>query len=118
MSYLLTNHRPLTRFLNDARIPPDNNRSEAALRVVALGRKNFLLVGHGWRGFGKEAKSHPPMRGWLAAPLIGSDGKNLGLVQLSDKYEGDFDEKDEAILVQLAKMASAAVENARLYHAA
>jgi transposase len=24
----------------------DNNRSEAALRVVALGRKNFLFVGH------------------------------------------------------------------------
>src|SRR3989440_586126 len=29
-----------------ARIPPDNNRSESALRVVALGRKNFLFVGH------------------------------------------------------------------------
>jgi transposase len=25
-------------------VPPDNNRSEAALRVVALGRKNFLFV--------------------------------------------------------------------------
>ena len=29
-----------------ATVPPDNNRSEAALRVVALGRKNFLFVGH------------------------------------------------------------------------
>jgi transposase len=36
----------VTRFLDDARIPPDNNRSESALRVVALGRKNFLFVGH------------------------------------------------------------------------
>lgn len=36
----------LTRFLDNARIPVDNNRSEAALRVVALGRKNFLFVGH------------------------------------------------------------------------
>ena len=36
----------LTRFLEDARIPVDNNRSEAALRVVALGRKNYLFVGH------------------------------------------------------------------------
>jgi len=26
----------LTRFLDDARIPPDNNRSEAALRIAAL----------------------------------------------------------------------------------
>jgi transposase len=46
VAYLLKNHRPLTRFLSNARIPPDNNRSEAALRVVALGRKNFLFVGH------------------------------------------------------------------------
>jgi Transposase IS66 family len=36
---------PTTRFTNNARIPPDNNRSEAALRVVAPGRKNYLFVG-------------------------------------------------------------------------
>jgi len=71
-----------------------------------------------WRGFGKDAKAHPPMRGWLAMPLVGSDGKNLGLIQLSDKYDGEFDEKDEAILGQLAKMAAAAIENARLYQSA
>ncbi|HZC00662.1 MAG TPA: histidine kinase dimerization/phospho-acceptor domain-containing protein, partial [Gammaproteobacteria bacterium] len=67
-----------------------------------------------WRGFGKEAQAHPPMRGWLAAPLIGHDSKNLGLIQLSDKYQGEFDETDEAILVQLAKLAAVAIENARL----
>jgi PAS domain S-box-containing protein len=70
-----------------------------------------------WQSFGKEAKNHPPMRGWLAAPLVGRDGKNIGLIQLSDKYEGDFTAADEAILVQLAQMASVAVENARLYEA-
>lgn len=46
ISYALNNWEELTRFLTDARIPPDNNRSESALRVVALGRKNFLFVGH------------------------------------------------------------------------
>lgn len=70
-----------------------------------------------WRGFGKEAENHPPLRGWLAAPLVGRDGRNIGLIQLSDKYEGEFTEADEAILVQLAQMASVAVENARLYEA-
>ena len=44
--YALNSWVELTRFLDDARIPPDNNRSESALRVVALGRKNFLFVGH------------------------------------------------------------------------
>ncbi|MFN6465282.1 MAG: PAS domain S-box protein [Nostoc sp. DedVER02] len=70
-----------------------------------------------WRGFGMEAKNHPPMRGWLAATLRGREGHNIGLIQLSDKYEGEFTEADEAILVQLAQMASIAVENARLYEA-
>ncbi|MEP0916713.1 PAS domain S-box protein [Leptolyngbya sp. DQ-M1] len=70
-----------------------------------------------WKGFGKEAEHHPPMRGWLAAPLVGHNGQNIGLIQLSDKLDGEFTEADEAILVQLAQLASIAVENARLYEA-
>jgi transposase len=45
IGYILGNWKELTAFLDDARLPPDNNRSESALRVVALGRKNFLHVG-------------------------------------------------------------------------
>jgi signal transduction histidine kinase/ActR/RegA family two-component response regulator len=67
-----------------------------------------------WKGFGKSADKHPPLRGWLAAPLTGRDGSNLGLLQLSDKYAGEFTEADEAIAVQLAQMTSVALENARL----
>ncbi len=68
-----------------------------------------------WRGFGSSAGNHPPMRGWLAVPLTARDGKNLGLIQLSDKYEGEFAEDDESILIQLAQAVSASIENARLY---
>lgn len=35
----------LTRFLTDPALPLDNNVAERALRVAALGRKNFLFVG-------------------------------------------------------------------------
>lgn len=35
----------LGRFLEDARIPLDNNASERSLRRVALGRKNYLFFG-------------------------------------------------------------------------
>jgi signal transduction histidine kinase len=55
------------------------------------------------------------VRGWLAAPLIGRRGRNMGLVQLFDKADGPFTEGDEAILVQIAQTAGVAVENARLY---
>lgn len=42
--YTWSNQRQLARALRDSRIPLDNNRAENALRVVALGRKNFLFV--------------------------------------------------------------------------
>jgi GAF domain-containing protein len=61
-----------------------------------------------WQHFGGEAGKHPPMRGWLAVPLIGEDGRNFGLLQLSDKYnDADFTEEDEAQLKQLAQLAAA-----------
>jgi GAF domain-containing protein len=50
------------------------------------------------------------MRGWLAVPLIGSDGQNYGFIQASDRLEGDFTEQDEANLVRLATLTSAALD--------
>jgi signal transduction histidine kinase len=71
-----------------------------------------------WRGFGLEVGRYLPVRGWLAVPLTERDGGNLGLIQLSDKVDGDeFSAEDEAILVQVAQMASVAIENARLLEA-
>jgi len=40
------NWESLTRFLEDPKLGLDNNVSERALRLIALGRKNFLFVGH------------------------------------------------------------------------
>jgi len=68
-----------------------------------------------WRGFGEHAGAHPVLRGWLAVPLIDRMGKNIGLIQASDRFEGDFTDEDEAILVQLASIAATGFENARLY---
>jgi transposase len=44
--YALNQWDALTLFLSDAHLPVDNNASENALRIGALGRKNFLFVGH------------------------------------------------------------------------
>jgi transposase len=46
ISYALNHWQALGRFVHDEQLPLDNNRSEGALRGVALGRKNFLFVGH------------------------------------------------------------------------
>jgi transposase len=44
--YALNQWEALTRFVEQPQYPLDNNSAERALRVVALGRKNFLFVGH------------------------------------------------------------------------
>jgi PAS domain S-box-containing protein len=66
-----------------------------------------------WRSINKTQEA--ARRGWLAAPLLTRDGRNLGLIQLADKIEGEFSSDDEALLVQLAHMASVAIDNVRLY---
>jgi len=43
--YALGRWTALTRYVDDGRIEMDNNAAERALRVVALGRKNFLFAG-------------------------------------------------------------------------
>lgn len=43
--YALTRWAALTRYVDDGRIEIDNNAAERALRVVALGRKNYLFAG-------------------------------------------------------------------------
>ncbi len=53
----------------------------------------------------------PPVPGLLAAPLVGRDGRNMGVIYLADKLSMDFSADDEAILVQLSQMAAVAIEN-------
>jgi PAS domain S-box-containing protein len=62
-----------------------------------------------------DAPGHPPLPDYLGAPLISRDGRNIGLIQLSDKVDGQsFTENDEALVVQLAQMVSAAIEHVEL----
>jgi GAF domain-containing protein len=63
-----------------------------------------------WQNFGTQAKSHPPMRGWLAVPIADSHGTVWGLLQLSDKYRGEFTKDDEASTTQLGLIVSSALE--------
>ncbi len=45
ITYALNNWTELTRFVDDERLPLDNNKSERALRIIAIGRKNYLFAG-------------------------------------------------------------------------
>jgi PAS domain S-box-containing protein len=69
----------------------------------------------GWQAVTNASAGPPPMRGWLAVPLTGRHGENVGLLQLTDKYEGEFSLQDQYVSVELAQLASIAMENARLF---
>ncbi|WP_437837214.1 response regulator [Sorangium sp. So ce1153] len=53
----------------------------------------------------------PAPRGYLAVPLTAADGQNIGCIQLSDRHDGEFSDDDETVLVQLAQLASIAIQN-------
>jgi len=45
LRYTIKRHTALTRFATDARLEPDNNIAENAMRGIVLGRRNWLLAG-------------------------------------------------------------------------
>lgn len=66
-----------------------------------------------WQSTSAETGT-PSAHAWLAAPLVAKDGTNIGAIQVAGSVKGAFSADDEAVLVQLAQMASVALENARL----
>ena len=73
------------------------------------------LVSHPrWKNFSdmkdERGLEHPPMVGWLAVPVLGKENRFLGVLQLSDKYKGDFTKEDEERLLLVARMIAPAFE--------
>ncbi len=45
IDYAFSNWAALVRYVEDGRLPIDNNAAERAIRRVAIGRKNWLFLG-------------------------------------------------------------------------
>jgi serine phosphatase RsbU (regulator of sigma subunit) len=66
------------------------------------------------------ATSPPQLSEGGAAPArlgarLTARGGELGMVEVVDRHERDFSERDDSILTQLAQLASVAISNAQLY---
>jgi len=65
-----------------------------------------------WKNFSdlrdERGLEHPPMRGWLALPVLSREQEFVGMVQLSDKYEGDFTQDDLQRITRLAQLMAPA----------
>ncbi|GLZ89121.1 hypothetical protein Pres01_51720 [Metapseudomonas resinovorans] len=81
---------------------------------TCVGNQPVLLTRAELDTAGDAGSGQLPLQGWLAVPLIDHGGRHLGLIQLSDKFDGDFNQDDLAIAQQFAQMAVAALENIRL----
>jgi transcriptional regulator with GAF, ATPase, and Fis domain len=52
-------------------------------------------------------------RSLVAAPLVEAQGKPVGVIEVLNHRDGRFSEQDEQFLMELARLASAALENTR-----
>jgi signal transduction histidine kinase/DNA-binding response OmpR family regulator len=98
-----------------ARLSPSGGADLHSL-WLALHRAGRLSAGPlrshpAWQALGRAFWDAGEVPDWLAAPLTGRDGRELGLVHVSGKLQGEFTAEDEAVLLQLAQMASIAIEN-------
>ena len=107
--------------LNDLTLRQQVRQSNKPLRLSG----SELAVRFATQRASSGAGEAPPPEGWLAAPLISRAGENLGVIQITDRSDGqnpdptsraEFTDEDEAVLVQLAQMVAAAAENARLFN--
>ena len=117
--------RRLSGFLADASIALDASRSlgeilqlvaEHAREVLhADGCVARLTTDDATLAEASAGGDTRPAQSRLAAPLTALDGRASGRIEVFAARPGEFSGLDEAILVQLAQMASAAVERAQLY---
>ena len=73
------------------------------------------LISHPqWKNFSdlrdERGLEHPPMRGWLAVPILRQDGGLVGVLQASDKYEGEFTDGDLHEFLHVARMIAPTFE--------
>ena len=97
--------------------PPDGIGMDAMVpegnRAVRMTQMALEAHPH-WRNDAGHIDLHPSLRGWLAVPLMSRDGNKIGVLQLADKYEGDFTQQDEYVAIELAQLAAIALQNAQL----
>jgi signal transduction histidine kinase/DNA-binding NarL/FixJ family response regulator len=67
--------------------------------------------------FGLPA-GHPPVRSYLAVPVVAHSGEVLGSMFFGHPEPGIFTERTERIVRGIAAQAAVAIDNARLYEAA
>lgn len=114
IQYVFQRWEALNRFLEDGRLELDNNRSERAIRAVAVGRKNWNVIGNERGGRTAsvfyslivtcKARGIDP-RTYLRDAMIrlkeGVDPKTLTPAQWQRRYAAEVDERRNYVLARI-----------------
>jgi PAS domain S-box-containing protein len=109
LSAILSPERDRCRMLGTLRVNMGGVFNELIKDKMTIRFTSDELSHHpGWYGL---PEGHPPLNGLLGAKLMGSDGHLSGLIMVTDKIEGEFTLEDEALLAQLAALASLGLQH-------
>jgi serine phosphatase RsbU (regulator of sigma subunit) len=94
--------------------------ADAARSLIGGTRATVAIFARDPRLRPLTATSPPQLSDGEAAPArlgarLTARGGELGMIELVDRHERDFSERDDTILTQLAQLASVAISNAQLY---
>jgi PAS domain S-box-containing protein len=94
--------------------------AEQARRVIGTRGASVSLLGVAENDAGLQAASGdvdaaPDSGRTLAVALVRRSGERIGQLRLSGKDDGEFTQRDRYVAMQLAQLASSALENAALF---
>jgi PAS domain S-box-containing protein len=93
--------------------------AEQALQVIGTQHAVITLAARGDEPALHHASANPQPElfeaGELTVPLVGRDGAGIGALTLRGKQAGAFTRRDEYVAMEIAQLASIAIENVRLF---
>ncbi|MDB5882460.1 MAG: putative histidine kinase, classic [Ramlibacter sp.] len=93
---------------------------DQARRVIGTRSARVSLSGFAEAGAGMESSSGedllaPSAEQTLAVALVRRNGERIGQLRLSGKEDGEFTQRDRYVAMQLAQLASIAIQNVALF---
>jgi PAS domain S-box-containing protein len=93
--------------------------ADQARRVIGAQHAVVTLAARGEEPERRHASSSEQAElfegGALRVALVGRDGQDIGVLTVQGKQEGAFTERDEYVALEIAQLASIAIENVRLF---
>jgi len=89
-----------------------------ALAGQGVVRSNDISLDARFHQHTRIPASHPPLRSYLAVPVVAHSGEALGTMFFGHPEPNCFTERTERIVRGIAAQAAVAIDNARLYEAA